>query len=111
MIERLRLRHILNDDESKEGHGFITVIRALLTTEKNILVTDFSVSFSVLPSCGDESALCSWHLAWLQINYHPPAPLPHSPDHEMWLELESFLILSSNEYSISSYHSSPHAFA
>ena len=58
MIERLRLRHILNDDESKEGHSFITVIRALLTTEKNILVTDFSVSFSVLPSC-DESALCS----------------------------------------------------
>ena len=34
MIERLRLRHILNDDESKEGHGFITVIGALLTTEK-----------------------------------------------------------------------------
>ena len=59
MIERLRLRHILNDDESKEGRSFITVIRALLTTEKNILVTDFSVSFSVLPSCGDESALCS----------------------------------------------------
>ena len=37
MIERLRLRHILNDDESKEGHSFITVIRALLTTEKIFL--------------------------------------------------------------------------
>ena len=83
MIERLRLRHILNDDESKEGHGFITVIRALLTTEKNILVTDFSVS-SVLPSCDEMRVRCAadtWLGYKLTIILRPTPPSPH--DHEM----------------------------
>ena len=115
MIETSRLlRHILND-ESREGQsdqfykshsGSFDDCKYL--SSKNILVTDFSVSSVRVVMMSVRCAADT--LAWLQINYHPqPALTPPSHDHEM--RRESFLILSSNEYSISSYHFSPHAFA